>query len=483
MGALERLSGEPQRPMSAPATHFPPVSAARRCPACNSPISSRAAVCALCDTVLDPAALAAAATAPRVKVREKVRFGPVLVAFLVRTAMVLGVVAVLVGGMAALLVNAGQKRMMRRAARFAAEFEASRAQSTWPSLDTGITAATRALGGGVVADETAAANMAAYARKGIPSDGYLRGDGEVAPAPAHRAVPAPLRLAVFEHLPARPSRATLDSLAGDTLDARLAAWRALARSAPLPVLWPYASARFGELRDPFVIPDLPFGVSKELAGRNSSAAAVAFAKGDVATATTRLRENVAVAGQLMRVPLLLNHLVGRAIAGDAGVQLGHVARATGDSALAREAARLTSVSDRRNGSFRFVQAVPMYFADPEDPRGPALVGDRTLSPGQRVVALGGVASGFCMRTSEVLFGVSEKRRETLRRAAQNLADVDGAQPMVALHERWLDDLIERPVETLRTMGRLRGTTRLPRTASMPLLGGVTARAVTCMRLM
>lgn len=468
--------------MSAPATHFPPVSAARRCPACNSPISLRAAVCALCDTVLDPGALAAASTAPKVKVRERTKVGPVLAAFLARAAMIVLVVGLLVGGLGALFVSSMQKRMLRRTTRIAAEFEAERALSGWPALDSGISAAARGVGATMVRDDSAAARLAAFGRKGNEADVYLLGGGTAARPPAHPAVPANLRMAAFQALPARPPAARLDSLAGDTLDERLGAWRALARSAPLPVLWPY-SARLDELRDPYVVPPLPFGASKELAGRNASAAMLAFASGDVATAATRLRENVAAAGQLMRVPMLINHLVGRAIISDAAAQMGHLARATGDATLAREAAQLSVASDRRSGSFRFVQALPAYFADPDDPRGIALVGDRALSPGQRVVALGGVASGYCMRTRELLFGVSSRRRGTLQAAALQLADVEGADRMVALNARWLDDLIERPVETMRTMGRLRGTNRTPRSAGMPLIGGVSARFVTCMRMM
>ena len=468
--------------MSAPATHFQPVSAARRCPACNSPISLRAAVCALCDAVLDPAALAAAATAPKVKVRERTKVGPVLAAFLTRAAMMVLAIALLVGGLGALFVSSMQKRLLRRTERIAAEFEAERARSGWPALDGGIAAASRSLGAGVVKDDAAAARIAAFGRRGNDADVYLREAGIAAVPPARPAVPADSRMAAFRSLPARPGTAKLDSLAGDTLDERLAAWRGLARSAPLPVLWPY-SDRIAELRDPFVLPPLPFGASKELAGRNASAALVAYAAGDARTAAVRLRENVAAAGQLMRVPMLINHLVGRAIIAEAATQMGHVARATGDSGLAREATLLSVAGERRAGSFRFAQAVPAYFADPEDPRGIALVGDRSLSPGQRVVALGGVASGFCMRTRELLFGVSGRRRGTLQAAARQLRDVEGADAMVAIHARWLDDLIERPVETFRTMGRARGANRMPRSAGMPLIGGVSARAVTCMRMM
>ena len=468
--------------MSAPATHFPPVSAARRCPACNSPVSARAAVCALCDTVLDPAALAAAASAPKVKVRERTRFGPVFAAFLGRAAMIVVVIALLVGGLGALFMSSMQKRLVRRTSRIAAEFEAERGRSSWPALEEGIAAAARGIGAASVADDAAAARIAAFGRKGTDADTYLRDDGAPARPPARPAIPANARMTSFQSLPARPSTARLDSLAGDTLDERLAAWRALARSAPLPVLWPY-SERLGELRDPYVVPPLPFGASKELAGRNASAAIVAYASGDARSAATRLRENVAAAGQLMRVPMLLNQLVGRSIVAEAAVQMGHLAQATGDSALAREAAVLSVANDRRAGSFRFVQALPAYFADPDDPRGLALVGDRSLSPGQRVVALGGIAAGYCMRSREMLFGVSARRRSTLEAAARHLADVEGAEAMVAVNARWLDDLIERPVETFRTMGRLRGTNRMPRSAGMPLIGGVSARFLTCMRMM
>ena len=478
--------------MSASARPVAPASTARRCPNCNSPISNRAIVCAFCDHVLDAEAHAAPVATRRVNVRPRVKVGPVVRAFATRALLFVAVLAVLAGGLGAVVVNWMQNRFERRTLRFAAEFEAGRAAHRWLALDASIAAAARAIGAGTVKDEAAAGRIASFARRGRDSDRYLRDDGLPTPVPARAAVPGSVRMAAFAALPAPAARAVLDSLAGDTLDARLGPWRALARSAPLPVLWLY-SERVAELRDPYLIPNLPFGASKELAGRNASAALLAYAAGDVDLAVTRLRENVAAAGQLARSPMLLSQLVAHAIIGEAASMLGHVAVARGDSALAREAAALAGAtgqrpsgerpSGQRPSGARMVQALPAWFADPADPRGPALVGDRSLPPGQRVVAASGVVTGYCMRARELLFGVSPRRRETLRAAAQQLADVEGADAMIALYGRWLDDLIERPRETLRTMGRQRDERGLARSASRPVVGGVSARLYACMRMM
>jgi hypothetical protein len=468
--------------MSASARPFAPASTARRCPSCNSPISTRAIVCAFCDHVLDAEALAAPVETRRVNTRPRVKIGPVLRAFATRALVLVAVLALIAGGLGALFVNWMQNRFERRTLRMATQFEADRAASGWPALDSAIGAAAGAIGAGSVKDEAAAGRIASFARRGRETDRYLRQDGLPAPVPQRAAVPANVRAAAFVALPALPPRAVLDSLAGDTLDARLAPWRALARSAPLPVLWLY-SEQVAELRDPYLIPDLPFGASKELASRNASAALVAYAAGDADLAVMRLRENVAAAGQLARAPMLLNQFVAHTIIRDAASLLGHVAHARGDSALVREARALAAANDRRTNGYRLTQALPAYFADPSDPRGPALVGDRALSPGQRVVAAGGVVTGYCMRARELLFGVSPDRREALRAAARQLADVEGADAMIALYGRWLDDLIERPRETFRTMGRLRDERRLTRSASRPIIGGVSARVYACVRMM
>lgn len=468
--------------MSASARPAASASTARRCPSCNSPISNRAIVCAFCDHVLDAEAHAAPVVTRRVNARPRVKVGPVLRAFATRALLVVAVLALVAGGLGAAFVNWMQNRIERRTLRIAAQYEAERATRDWRALDGSIAAAASAVGAGAAKDEAAAGRIASFARRGRETDRYLRDDGLPTPVPAHTAVTANVRLAAFAALPARPSRAVLDALAGDTLDARLAPWRALARSAPLPVLWLY-SEQLGQLRDPYGIPDIPFGASKELAGRNASAALLAFAAGDAGLAATRLRENVAAAGQLARAPMLLSQFVAHTIISEAASMLGHVAEARADSALAREARALAGAVGQRPSGHRMVQALPAWFADPADPRGPALVGDRSLPPGQRVIAASGVITGYCMRARELLFGVSPARRDALRAAGAQLADVEGADAMIALYGRWLDDLIERPRDTFRTMGRERDERRLARSASRPVVGGVSARLYACVRMM
>jgi hypothetical protein len=87
-----------------------------------------------------------------------------------------------------------------------------------------------------------------------------------------------------------------------------------------------------------------------------------------------------------------------------------------------------------------------------------------------------VGIGACLRTRELLFGVSGDRRRTLETAAAGLRDIDGAAAMVQVHRLWLDDLIERPETTFR---RLRpGSRRPPR---VPFIGGTMARTWGCLR--
>ena len=467
--------------MTAPATA--PVEG-RRCPSCSAPVSDRAAICAFCDAVLDPraAALAPAPAPRRARARSaRPSLGAFALRFLARTAIVLSVVAAIVIGGAALLARMVQKGVIARAERAAAGVMSDSSRSDWRELDAAVVATARTLGASAQPDTAAASALAAISRRGRANDELLAGgpaaDSAVAsPRPPLRPS---ARLKAFAALPARPAGALRDSLVMDTLDARLALWRRLAYSAALPAMWPY-SEKVTELRDPMVLPVIGFSATRELAQRNASAALLAASRGDTRGAVRHLRENVAAAGQVMRVPMTIYYLVGRMIVRESATMMGDIARVTRDSALAAEAAAIGHLAERRAAPNMLAVASTVFFADLADPRGPALVADRRLPPGARLDALAGVATGACLRTSELVFGVSSARRAALDAAANGLRDLEGSEVLIGVQRRWLDDLIERPNETFTTMARYGGSSRR-RPSRVPFVGGAMARTWGCLR--
>ena len=439
-------------------------------------MSPRAATCALCDAVLDANA-PVAAPAPRRRPRPAFRIG--FGRLFLRLGIVVAVLCTIVIAATGWFVSRMQSYLTRRAERALVTIAADSAMhGSWRALDSLTQAAARAAGRTATTDTAAASMLAGLNRRGKPSDAYWRGDGAL-PAAPHPAVMAQVRSAAFASLPQPLSPGLRDSLARDTLDARLSVWRRLARSAPLPALWPY-SAQAVALRDPSRLPTLNLAVFKELAYRNASAALLAVTRGDRATAALRLHENVAVAGQLMRVPTPLDYLAARVVMRDAATMLGDVGRATGDAALQAESAALVASLGARMRLGDVLVAAPALFAQPGDQRGLAFVGDRSLPPGIRSQALFGIPTGACLRTREILFGVSDARRATLAAAGEQLRDLEGADALVAMHARWLDDLTNHPERIVASMRR---DGPAPRPSRVPFVGGMSARLYACMRMM
>ena len=470
--------GGPDRPWndSHPSLMTAPALETRRCPSCGAPVSPRAATCALCDAVLDASA-PVAAPAPRRRARRDFRAG--FGRLFLRFGVVVVVLFAIVMGVAGWFVSRMQGYLTRRAERALVAIAADSAvRGNWRALDSAAQLAARAAGQGTTLDTAAASMIAALNRRGKPSDAYWRGD-RVLPAAIHPAVMAQVRSAALAALPKPLSRGLRDSLARDTLDARLDAWRRLARSAPLSALWPY-SERAVALRDPSQLPTLNLAVVKELAYRNASAALLSVARGDQVTAARRLHENVAVAGQLMRVPTPLDYLAARIVMRDAATMLGDVGRATGDAALQAESASLIASLGTRLNLGNLLVAAPALFVEPGDQRGLAVIGDRALPPGIRSQALFGIPTGSCLRTREILFGVSDARRAALAAAGEQLRDLDGADALVAMHARWLDDLTNHPERIVASMRR---DGRVARPSRIPFVGGMSARLYACMRMM
>ena len=479
MGARARDPGQvssvfqvshPQ-PMTAPALVAP---AQRRCPACAAPVSDRARVCAFCDAVIDPSA---PEPAPAPGARSRATIGATLGRMLRALVVIAGVLLVL----ALLLVGWFGHRVSlsleQRARRADAQASAATAAAGWLPLDSAVRRAAAQVGAGAAIDLEAAAALSAMNRRGNADDAWWR-SAPAAPVPAPMVRPD-RRSAALAALPGRIAPAFLDSLARDTMDARLAAWRRVARSAPLPVDWLYDPARLAGERDPMRLPTPRFAATKELGLRNTSAAILALAHGDARTAALRLRENVAVGGQLMRGPSMIQALIGRTIARDAVRSLRQVARVARDSALARETAALDDALQPQQNGYAALRAAPLHFADPADPSGPALIGDRSLPAGARLELLSAVSTGACLNTRELFLGVDEDRLATMARARAALTDLPGAETFGAIHARWLDDLVRHPAQVQWWMPYDRRQAHVPWAPT----AGLRARMLLCMRML
>jgi hypothetical protein len=255
---------------------------------------------------------------------------------------------------------------------------------------------------------------------------------------------------------------TTGSGAWTSVESRLGLWRRLARSAPLPALWPYRSG-FRGVANPWVLPRArtDSGVASYLAGaretaaQNRDAALLALARGDKATALLRLRENVAVGRQLMGTPLVGHSLAGLDIVASASRAMAAVGRRTRDAAVIVQAQRLTEavtqLAQEMTDSWRRHR---LLMADPVSPIGLRFVGDTTLPPAVRWQLIAGIVGGACNSVREESFGVDPRRGDVLTRAGELAADIPRTDEWVALNRRTLERLLGDPVAAaLETRGK------------------------------
>ena len=211
----------------------------------------------------------------------------------------------------------------------------------------------------------------------------------------------------------------------------LAAWRAVAHSAPLALFWPFREG----VQDPE-----PVAVDTQavhaIATANLGDALRATERAQLQLAEQRARENLAVARQMMRAGSAPFMIVG-AVTADAAEVLEHVGLARGDRNLVAEAAAI-----RGAGVFRPTSAsAGALFADPSYLPIARLVADTLLEPATRVQLAQLAAAGFCENPREVLFGPSASRAVLAQQAAAGVRDLAGADRLVGPWNRWLTQSI------------------------------------------
>ena len=228
----------------------------------------------------------------------------------------------------------------------------------------------------------------------------------------------------------------------------LATWRAVAHAAPFPLFWPFR---------PGVKSPEPVAVDTAavhaIATANLGGAPNTNDPAALQAAERHARENLAVARQLMRAASAPFLMVG-AVTADAADLLDAVGRARNDAALQAEATAIRSAGVFRPAS----SSAGALFADPSYLPITKVVADTLLEPSTRVQLAQFAAAGFCENPREVLFGPSASRTVLAQQAASGVADLPGADRLVAPWEHWLTESIS----TGRTpMTAMPGTSKLP----------------------
>jgi tRNA A-37 threonylcarbamoyl transferase component Bud32 len=233
--------------------------------------------------------------------------------------------------------------------------------------------------------------------------------GDTAGEPATRFRPG------FERLTVVIPGALRDSLARDTLTSRLELWRRTARATPFPPLWYLRTGMPGvsgfEQLEQRLAPGL--ATIAELANRNLAAAVLLFQAGEREAAQRKARENLAVGWQLMSASAGGGWTTGGQLVHDGAAAFIGMARALGDSGLAREGAELRQLSD----SLGVIEDGRLSL----DPT-PSILPEIPVA--LRVLWLRQLARGFCSNTWEILLGVDPNRLATL----DLVSGVDGRGP-------------------------------------------------------
>jgi serine/threonine-protein kinase len=262
-------------------------------------------------------------------------------------------------------------------------------------------------------------------------------------------------MSVLRRLPGAIPDSDLMRLARDTMTPRLAAWRRLARTGPLPLLWPYRSGIPGA-RHVWTVPGWELiGPARGFAERNNAAIALAAARGDKATALVRAREVIAVGRALMRIPLPEHAWWGRWLSDQGGRLLIEIGRVTADPVVGAEGERLRSLVDRSLGPqavWSWQSASRALAADPSGRGLAPYLGDTAMAPYRRILGATALAYGYCYNVREVLFGVDPRRRGALAQADSALRDLPRADELVRLMRNDLDELIAHPGAAFEARG-------------------------------
>jgi hypothetical protein len=230
-------------------------------------------------------------------------------------------------------------------------------------------------------------------------------------------------------------------LAQDTLWPALATWRAIGYARTAMPFWTHGDSLSG-IDDPLASVRLfPYDDGVKLAHKNESAALLAMAANDPATALRRARENIAVGLKLLRDPL--NGWIARDVIEVGRRIIGEVGLLTANRNLLMETAGLEdALGPAGTRGWQSVTFSSALMAEPVNPPGLDVIADRDRFAFERWWAIGGIVPGFCGNPREIFFGVDSRRGDALARAADMADDIPRTAEWVAVNERWLRNWIE-----------------------------------------
>ena len=234
-----------------------------------------------------------------------------------------------------------------------------------------------------------------------------------------------------------PPLATLEPIARVAQTPWLDVWQRFAASPDYPLMWQYRVGMPG-VKSFWNIPVMRTGNNLDLARRNAIVGEYALAKGDVATATLRARENVAAGRHLMHSTNVQDDSRGLQIMGVGEAQLGVIARTTRDAALREEVTRLHSARTRWRASPVIPTGLLAMVADPESRE--AIKYLKQLDSPTHMAGLFRLATvGFCGNAREILFGISPERESLVHAVTLAFGD-PRASEFEALATRSLRDI-------------------------------------------
>jgi hypothetical protein len=253
----------------------------------------------------------------------------------------------------------------------------------------------------LVAESFIRANVA------IPSamDGDTAGAAAINRVAPLVALPGTAIVALADTL--APSLATLEPIARAAETPWLDLWRRFAASPDYPLMWQYRTGMPG-VKYLWSMQFMRPGNNLDLARRNAIVGEYALAKGDVATATRRARENISAGRHLMHSTNLEDDHRGYIIMGVGESQLGVIARTTHDVALREEVTRIRAVRMRWRTPPSMPVGLSAMSADPASREAVRYV-QQLESPAHMAALLQMATGGFCANAREIFFGISPER--------------------------------------------------------------------------
>ena len=248
-----------------------------------------------------------------------------------------------------------------------------------------------------------------FVRASQPVPAAMNGDS-IAAATLNRAAPlVALSAAAFAALgdTVAPSLAVIEPIARAAETPWLAVWQRFAASNDYPLMWQFRAGLPG-VKYLWGIPTLRPGSNLDFARRNAIMGLYALAKGDIATATRRARENISAGRHLMNSTSLEDDRRGNVILGVGESQLAVIARTTHNVELREEVTRIHAARLRWRTPAGMPVGLTAMAADPDSREALHYV-QQLESPAHMAGLLQMANGGFCANAREIFFGISPER--------------------------------------------------------------------------